>query len=627
MKYLKLFFVLLSIGILISCEKENEELSSDFSIVGYAQKGQFIKGSTITAYALNDKLFATGESFPSSIKDDLGSFTVSAEVAAPYIELKAEGYYFVENTGETSTAPIYLNALVSSSQEKVNVNLLTSLTSERIKRLIHEGKSFDAAKKQAEKELISVFSFQQENVTLGFEEMNISEDGNSNAVLLAISCLIQEGRNAGEVQKVISDISSEFEANGSLSEKLLNEIFDEYRQVSVSDVVGNLIAYYDKNGIANFKIPPFYAMLDKEYSSGFHIISMGLNYVIPDGYDTDIQGGTKDYYAISYDDFVTESDVEWITAEVKELCTNLYTLKINISTNSEVSGRTGHLYVKSKSGEILYTNTTRQRGNGQRIYIEQDDVSPRTRSFEDGDVVNINGKDYKLLYDSYLSEYYVELPKLDNGYGISNMPEMVVAGKNGDVLCATFTYNSETEEYINNIDDGIEFTKTSESSLYDISIGEANGKTPCYAALKDMPGFDLPNPAKVSLKPSCSLLTLNFKNEDMSKITDVAKIEVEFGHDGFLAGEITTCMYPDQAMFDPSYVIPKDEYKNKSNKVLVHNTNKDDKVSFFVHPQTIQILKCTAYDMNGSQLFQVMRDVNIDFQKGCNTFLTIQISK
>lgn len=45
MKYIKLFFVLLSVGILMSCEKENEDLSSDFSISGYAQKGQLLNSS------------------------------------------------------------------------------------------------------------------------------------------------------------------------------------------------------------------------------------------------------------------------------------------------------------------------------------------------------------------------------------------------------------------------------------------------------------------------------------------------------------------------------------------------------------------------------------------------------
>lgn len=627
MKYIKLFFVLLSVGILMSCEKENEDFGADFSISGYAQKGQFIKGATITAYALNDKLLATGESFPSVIKDDLGSFAISAEVTAPYLELKAEGYYFIENTGETSTSPIYLNALASSSQEKININLLTTLTSGRIKKLINEGKSFEVAKKQAERELINIFSFQPESVTLGFEEMNISEDGNSNAILLAVSCLIQEGRNAGEVQKIISDISSEFETKGNLSEKLLQDIFNEYRQVSISDVVRHLITYYNKNGIVDFKIPPFYAMLNKEYSSGFHVISMGEN-LSTDGYDTDVQGGIKEYYAISYNDFVVESDVDWITAETEELCTNLYMLKIKVSPSTEISGRTGHLHIKSKSGEILYTNTTNQRGNGQRIYIEIGANSPRTKAFNNGDKVNINGQDYELLFDSCFNKYYVDLPKTDNGYGISNVPEMVVAGKNGDVLCATFTYKSEIEEYIYDITEDTELTRISQANSYGASIETVGmGQIPCYAALKGMPGYDLPNPAQVSLKPSCSLITLRFRNENPTATVDIAKVELEFAPDGFLSGEITTCMYPDQAMYDPSYVIPKDEYNNKSNQVVVRNTNKDDKVAFLVHPQTIHTLKCVAYDSNGSQILQVMQDINLDINKGANLNFEFTVKK
>ena len=390
MNFVKLIFTLLSIGILMSCEKENKDVISNASIAGYVQKGQFIKGSTISAYALNDKLIATGESFPSVIKDDLGSFAISAEVAAPYLELQAEGYYFVENTGETSTAPIYLNAIVNSLQKKVNINLLTTITSGRIKKLINDGQSFSSAKKQAEKEIMNIFSAYSKDVTIGFEEMNISEDGKSNAVLLAISCLIQEGRNAGEIQKLISDISSDLEADGDLSDKLLNDIFNKNRSVSIPDVVRNLITYYNNNGIDDFKIPPFYAILNKEYSSGFHIISLGDN-LSTDGFDMDVQGGTKEYYAISYDNFVTESDVDWITAEITEVCTNLYKLTINVSPSTHVSGRTGHLYIKSKSGEILYTNTTNQRGNGQRIYIELKENSPRSKALTDEDKVNING--------------------------------------------------------------------------------------------------------------------------------------------------------------------------------------------------------------------------------------------
>lgn len=49
MNFVKLIFTLLSIGILMSCEKENKDVISNASIAGYVQKGQFIKGSTISA--------------------------------------------------------------------------------------------------------------------------------------------------------------------------------------------------------------------------------------------------------------------------------------------------------------------------------------------------------------------------------------------------------------------------------------------------------------------------------------------------------------------------------------------------------------------------------------------------
>ena len=622
MNFVKLIFALLSIGILMSCEKENKDVISNASIAGYVQKGQFIKGSTISAYALNDKLIATGESFPSVIKDDLGSFAISAEVAAPYLELQAEGYYFVENTGETSTAPIYLNAIVNSLQKKVNINLLTTITSGRIKKLINDGQSFNSAKKQAEKEIMNIFSAYSKDVTIGFEEMNISEDGKSNAVLLAISCLIQEDRNAGEIQKLISDISSDLEADGNLSDKLLNDIFNENRSVSIPDVVRNLIKYYNNNGIDDFKIPPFYAILNKEYSSGFHIISLGDN-LSTDGFDMDVQGGTKEYYAISYDNFVTESDVDWITAEIIEVCTNLYKLTINVSPSTHVSGRTGHLYIKSKSGEILYTNTTNQRGNGQRIYIELKENSPKSKTLTDEDKVNINGKDYNLLFDNLSNMYYVDLPKTDEGYGISNMPEMVVAGKNGDVLCATFTYDNEINEFISDDSDNITTTRIKK----DISISAVqSGKIPYYAALKGISGHELPNPAFAKLETACALLTLQFK-QDNSSIQDLEKIEIEINPDGFLAGEVTTCMYPDQSIFDPSYIVPETEYKNKSNKLTIHNINNDNKVSLLIHPQIIQYIKCTAYNTDGSQLFQIANNMNFELRKGTNANFTFTITE
>ncbi|MDE5787833.1 MAG: hypothetical protein K2H79_04740 [Bacteroidaceae bacterium] len=606
----------------MSCEKENDSngSASDFSMAGYAQKGQFIKGSSITAYALNNDLSATGESFPGTIKDDLGAFAISSKVAAPYLELKAEGYYFVENTGEVSAAPIYLNALVRSSQKNININLLTTITCGRIRKLIAEGRPFDSAKKQAEREAVSMFPFRAEDITVGFEEMNISEDGYANAVLLAVSYLIQEGRNAGEVQKLISDISSEFETNGSLSDKLLEDVFSEDRNVSVSDVVRNLINYYHKNGMTDFKIPPFYTLLDKEYSKGFHVIYVGdLDVWFGNMYrfDTESEGGTKEYYAVSCENFSIESDVDWIDAEVKEICSNLYTLKINIAANPDMSGRRGHLYVKSKDGEILYTNTTNQSGNGQRLYIDIGSQFTGGSRASDENKVNVNGENYTLLFDTEENMYYVEVPKTDKGYGISNMPEMVVAGKNGDVLCATFTYKAETDEYIEEDDDEenypIEWAGRVRVQASNASVTK---NIPCYAALKDGNGYVVPNPALAKLETACSLLMLEFYGEDWSVERNFAKLQVELGLDGFLSGEVTTCIYPEQAMHDPTYSIPETTYSNKSNKVTVYNTNGDHKVSLFVHPQMLSTIKCTAFAADGTVLFETNSELYYRLQKG-----------
>lgn len=621
MKFNNLILAIILIIAFVSCNKDEGKKNYEFSIAGYAQKGQLIKGSSITAYALNNKLIATGESFPSTIKNDLGTFEITAEVSAPYLELKAEGYYFVENLGKTSEAPIYLNALVSSSQKDVNINLLTTITSARIKKLITDGKSFEEAKKQAEKEAFKAFSMQTDNIEFGFEQMNISKNGRENAILLALSCLIQEGRSAGDIQNIISDISSEFEKSATLPISLKDNIFNESQNVSIFPIVRNLLTFYNEKGIDNFDIPPFYAILNKEYASGFHIVETEIN-SIGGKYDTDIDGGIKEFNAISYENFIAESDVDWISSEIIEICSNLYALKIKIAPNPDASGRTGYLYIKSKSGDILYTNKTSQRGDGQRIYIDTPDNGTKSQNFSNGNIVNINGKDYTLSYDSDFKKYYIDLPKLSTGYGISNMPEMLVSAKNGDVLCATFTYKSEVQEFI------IDNQDVSTRALQLTTIDNANvAKVPCYAALKASSGFELPNPADVKLQTACSILSFQFNYKESSDTPKFSELKVELGTDGFLSGEVTTCMYPDHSLYDPTYTTPKNIYKNKSNTVNITNTNDDNKISFLVHPQYIKTIKCTAYDSAGKEVFVIEGTINIELKKGTNVTYKISITK
>ena len=162
----KLFIPLWACLVIFACAKpeDNTDNTTDGTednpsiiaeeIHGFAQKGQLIKGSQITAYALGSDLIATGESFPAQISDDMGTFKIIGRTTAPIFELNAQGYYFVENTGEISTAPIYLQTVVNSGQTSVNLNLLTSLIAPRIKKLMSEGTLFKDAELQAQSELM-----------------------------------------------------------------------------------------------------------------------------------------------------------------------------------------------------------------------------------------------------------------------------------------------------------------------------------------------------------------------------------------------------------------------------------------------------------------------------------------
>jgi hypothetical protein len=92
--------------------------------------------------------------------------------------------------------------------------------------------------------------------------MNIAGESNSDAILLAASCLLQEGRTTGEVQAMITDIASSLEKYGSVSESLTNKLFEHSGDIDIWEVAKGLVEYYEQNDIEEFKVPPFYVILD-----------------------------------------------------------------------------------------------------------------------------------------------------------------------------------------------------------------------------------------------------------------------------------------------------------------------------------------------------------------------------
>ena len=141
MKLLSRILVAVFALIVASCSPDVHD-SMLVSISGSAQKGPFTNGSQLTAFGLNHKLVASGKSFPGSITDDMGNFQISGEHEDPFLELRAEGYYFNEITGELD-GPLYLEALLEPSATKANINILTTIIRQRVKELILNGNEYE----------------------------------------------------------------------------------------------------------------------------------------------------------------------------------------------------------------------------------------------------------------------------------------------------------------------------------------------------------------------------------------------------------------------------------------------------------------------------------------------------
>ena len=131
----KLIGIFIIAAMASSCE-ENKE--ADFNVAreqvnGYVQKGPYLNGTAITVSELTRELTPTGKNFSSQIMDNKGTFEVkNVDVISPFVELKADGFYFNEVTNENSTTQLTLFALSDLTEKSsLNVNILSSLEKSR----------------------------------------------------------------------------------------------------------------------------------------------------------------------------------------------------------------------------------------------------------------------------------------------------------------------------------------------------------------------------------------------------------------------------------------------------------------------------------------------------------------
>ena len=253
-------------------DSERVPISLD-SLVGYSQKGPFLKGATVYLYELSDgrTLKQTNGNFTSYITRNDGRYKFLArDLVSQYAMIVVEGNYRNEVTGKSSNATIRLRAITDMRKHSdANINLLTHLEFDRVYHLVTRGDkdgkklTVKQAKKQAQKEILNLFHIElDENADA--EDMNVFGESDADAALLAISVLLQGDRNETELMVLLTEITAALEEKGEWSgayaDSVKASIADWAMMADISNRLDTIRANVLGWGL-NDKLPAFEKMI------------------------------------------------------------------------------------------------------------------------------------------------------------------------------------------------------------------------------------------------------------------------------------------------------------------------------------------------------------------------------
>lgn len=596
----KFILTALSIFALVSCygnlNTDNGEDGNNPSnpiiglVSGVAQKGQLAKGSQVTAFALDENLIATGESFPANISDALGSFSVSGKTTAPYLELRAEGYYFNEVSGSVTDAPIYLEAIVPSSETDANLNLFTTLTKGRIKTIIASGKKYDDAKKQAQEELAKALGLGINGTD--FEDLDITKNSDNNALLLYVACMIQNNRAISGITTAIQSAAAEFEKAGTLSSANVERLLQPSSQLDVPMIISNLQAFYSENNNITAQIPPFWKYAGEQWQSPFIFIedgdtSIGPSY--PEGMEPNDEISFS-YKIFATDDFEIESDQSWITFTKDNTKAPLYSVSGVVSKNESPERRIGHLLFKSENGDVLDSKEFIQGPNRVRLLIKMHSTksSLYEPDLQDGSIVGVNGKEYSVM--RYDAEYFYTLVDESDSYVIE-----YPAGR------------LRESDYYARI-----------AVNYDAEVSDSF--TPLYCCVRSNTGDTQSGRRTIEVElenvMSAMRVTLN-GYENVGHITISGN-----DNDDYFAGVFTYPMYPNDVMLDPK--LDPNTKKGDIKELKVNETDGDNVLYFAVPPVTFPSgITLKIFDKSGNLLYTKESKREMTFNRGTKYASTI----
>lgn len=251
--------LLISAISIVSCQKENpDDVRFKTEISGVVQKGPFNAGTSVVAFELNKSMVQTGLSFSAQITANNGSFEIkNIDLSSTLVELKADGYYFNEVMGETSASGLTLYALADlSTRNQVNVNIMSHLEKPRVEYLMSKGSGFSEAKNTAQQDILKAFNLEGSGIAVS-EALNISQQGEGNAKLLAISAILQGFRSVGDLSELLTNIANDLKEDGQINTPALQTaIVSHALYLDPAQIRSNLAEKYQTTG-SSAQVPEF----------------------------------------------------------------------------------------------------------------------------------------------------------------------------------------------------------------------------------------------------------------------------------------------------------------------------------------------------------------------------------
>jgi len=311
---------LLLLFILSSCDNltkntDNENVIHKETLSGYAQKGPYLNGASITIFELDENLNQTGKTFNTQISNNAGSFTLSdLDLISQYVMLKVDGYYFNEVIGQNENAPLTLYALSDITDlTTLNVNILTYLEKDRVEYLFNNGVNFSLAKDSAQKEILNTFSMFEDDIS-NSETLDISQTGEGNTILLAISIILQSNRSISEFTEFLANFINIFKELGQINDSaFVSQLYKGINILDLSTIRQNLESRYSELGMV-VEIGNFEDYVDNFIHQQNEILCTYERNISCDGslnssIDLTVSGGTAPYQ-YSWSDGSSNEDIE-----------------------------------------------------------------------------------------------------------------------------------------------------------------------------------------------------------------------------------------------------------------------------------------------------------------------------